>query len=47
MEWSKFFHAAVSVLHWLTGWLVHPKKGGCCEMDKSDIIEQIKKDIEK
>ena len=20
------------VIHWLTGWLAHPKSGGCCEM---------------
>lgn len=18
-------------LHWLTGWIVHPSKGGCCQ----------------
>lgn len=20
-------------VHWLTGWLVHPKRGGCCDME--------------
>lgn len=22
-----------SGMHWLTGWLVHPEKGGCCDFD--------------
>lgn len=26
--------------HWLTGWLVHPKKGGCCEMDFETLKEK-------
>ena len=29
-------------VHWLTGWIVHPKKGGCCDMDSlTDVKEKI------
>lgn len=39
--WLKWAEAIGSALHWLTGWIVHPKKGGCCEQEK------IKDDLEK
>lgn len=33
-----------SLVHWLTGWLVHPTSGGCCQTDKvKENIEKIKK----
>lgn len=30
----KVCNAVGAALHWLTGWIVHPGKGGCCEMEK-------------
>lgn len=32
-----------SALHWLTGWLVHPKKGGCYEMTTEDFFNTVDK----
>lgn len=30
-----------SALHWLTGWFVHPDKGGCCDMTTEDFFETV------
>lgn len=35
-----------SALHWLTGFFVHPKKGGCCEMTAEDLKDIAKKEKE-
>lgn len=37
-----------AVLHWLTGWLVHPNDGGCCKTDQvktvaKENLENLKK----
>lgn len=36
----KWCCAIGGALHWLTGWLVHPKKGGCCE-NSEEIKEKL------
>ena len=39
------------ILHWCTGWLAHPLKGGCCETSNpfnlfsEDEKENLKKDL--
>lgn len=33
-----------NAIHWLTGWLVHPNRGGCCEQDA--IKEKLKSEVE-
>lgn len=42
--WLKWIHAIGSCIHWLTGWMVHPDRGGCCEQDKikNDLENKIK-----
>lgn len=39
LSWCK---SIGSVLHWMTGWIVHPQKGGCCEIDQSIEKEDLK-----
>lgn len=39
--WLKIGQTLLSVLHWCTGWLVHPDKGGCCHQDQ--ILDDVKK----
>lgn len=34
------------VLHLLTGFLVHPSKGGCCDSDFGDVADKFK-DLKK
>lgn len=44
------FHLVGRGLHWLTGWLVHPNKGGCCvNNNPADLftIENFVKEDEK
>lgn len=40
--WSMIIEVGSNVLHWLTGWIVHPEKGGCCEMDIERIVKKYK-----
>ena len=28
----KVLHAIGAGIHWFTGWIIHPNRGGCCEM---------------
>ena len=30
----RWFSAIGGIVHWLTGWLIHPDKGGCCHQDQ-------------
>lgn len=33
-------HGVGKGLHWLTGWLVHPNKGGCCvNQNPADLLK--------
>lgn len=43
--WLQIGHAIVCAVHWLTCWLVHPEKGGCCsvEEDIRDLFDKEKK----
>lgn len=40
--WLKIGEAVVAFLHWCTGWLVHPDKGGCCTHQIEDSWEDVK-----
>lgn len=40
--WSKIINICSAALHWLTGWIVHPEKGGCCQSYK--IFEDVEKE---
>lgn len=31
MEFFSIFTCVGKLLHWLTGWIAHPDKGGCIE----------------
>lgn len=46
MKWYVCFTFVGKIFHWLTGWLAHPEKGGCCDGDfsvKSDIDNMFNK----
>lgn len=46
--WSKLVHVCSAALHWLTGWIVHPDNGGCCQSHKIfEEIETEEKDTKK
>lgn len=50
MKWDWLIRTGEIVgrfLHWCTGWLVHPDKGGCCEMDISEEIKNVCEDLTK
>lgn len=36
----KWIGAIGSAIHWITGWLVHPKDGGCCKQTDDEIKEK-------
>ena len=39
----KWITAVGGVFHWLTGWLIHPDKGGCCHTDQvKEKVENLK-----
>lgn len=40
--WSKIGSAILHFLHWCTGWIVHPDKGGCCQNDFNDVVDEFK-----
>lgn len=33
---ERFFELFVKIIHSISGFFVHPEKGGCCGFDKSD-----------
>lgn len=36
--WSKVLDTVSKALHYITGWIVHPDKGGCCyEKDEKNV----------
>lgn len=41
----KWIKCIGSFCHWLTGWLVHPTKGGCC--DTSTVKENCEETLKK
>lgn len=42
MSWAAIVRAAGSFVHWLTGWIAHPDKGGCCSTSPTDYVNDLK-----
>ena len=35
--WTKLGEYLCNALHWVTGLIVHPDKGGCCANEKNNL----------
>lgn len=45
--WIAIGRAVGKLLHYLSGWIVHPDKGGCCQYSAEDMIKDSKEDFNK
>lgn len=45
--WSELGAFLVKLLHSLTGWMVHPDKGGCCDQKSQKITEMVADQLDK
>lgn len=43
--WYKIGSAIVHFIHWCTGWIVHPDKGGCCSKSMDDFVKDQVNDL--
>lgn len=42
MSWAAIVRCVGSFVHWLTGWIAHPDKGGCCSTTPTDYVNDLK-----
>lgn len=45
--WSDLGAFFIKLLHSLTGWIVHPNKGGCCDPKSQKITDLVSHELEK